>query len=369
MNINTQQVQQYTLQEGINSPNLWVPGDQPIAFDQFNLSGTIVVSAVTGAPAAQTTLWPVLNNLMGKLTWQGKPKDKSGGMLVKQIPFGFFWWLDWLYNSNQPPNTGTVTPLTATTYTVNFTVTVPRFDPKWSDLAQRMACYRGARYGKPYWQFLHGFFCPAAGVTDPDTSAYVGTATYTTALTVTYSVGYVTDLGQTPNDECFDMAVEYPNVFSFGNSSSQGNNINLTEREIQNLILLFNTSVGSTGIETPINNLGVTGGQLIKTKFGAKPKDEFNPQSLQGRDQQIWLANQVWPTGAYAIDQINRTLSGVNAKTLLATSGEFYIDTNPGTVPGGATSQSLRPLHLSHNLSATAMASLNPTLKPFGGMS
>lgn len=367
MNINVQQVMQYQLGEGTFGSQLWVPGDQPIAFDQFSLTGTITVSAVTGSPAAQTTLWPVLNNLMGKLTWTGKPLDNSNGMNVKQVPLGAFWYLDWLFNSNQPPNTGLVTPLTATTYTVNFSVTVPRFDPRWSDQAQELAIYRGVRYARPYWQFLHGTFCPAAGVTDPDLAAYVGTATYTTNLQVTYNVGYVTDVPMNAGDHCFDLDVEYNPVFNFGSASSQANELLLSSREIQDMILLMNTSVGSTGIETPVNNLGVIGGQLINTKLGAKPKDQFQPSGLQASDQRIWLANQTWPTGVFGIDQINRSLKKVNTKTLLATTGDFYIDTNPGATPSGATSQSVRPFHFSHNLSASAKAALGPKLKPFGG--
>lgn len=371
MNILTQQVFQYQLQEGQFSPNLWVPNDMPIAWHQFNLNGSIVVSNLnSGTQTVQTTLWPVLCNLLGKLNWQGKPTDGSSGVNIKGIPMGFFYFQDWLYNANQPPNSGTVSTLTATTYNVNLTITVNLFDPKWSDAAQMLACYRGSRYQRPYWQLQHGMFNPAAGVTDPDMASYVFTtaaATYTTNLQVTYNVGYVTDFGMGANDECFDISVEYPIVPSFGNAAGQANNVNFTERELQDMILLMNTGVtAGTLAETPINNLGVIGGQLIKTKFGARPQSEFNPTSLQGQDQRIWLANQVWPTGVYGIDLINRSLTNAYTKTWIK-NGDFYLDTNPGTIPGGYTSQSLRPFHLSHNMSRSSNNAIASKLVPFGG--
>lgn len=370
MNIVTQQVTQYTLQEGQLSPNLWVPNDRPVAWHQFNLAGTITVSNLNaGTQTVQTTLWPVLNNLLGKLTWQGKPTDGSNGVNIKGIPMGFFWYLDWLYNANQPPSSGTVATLTATTYTVNLTVTVNLFDPRWATAAQDMAAYRGIRYGRPYWQLQHGVFNPSAGVTDPDLTSYVFTtaaATYTTALTVTYNVGYVTDFGMSKSDHCFDPSVEYPIVPQFGNSSGMGNNINFTEKQLQDMILLMNTTVATTTLaEAPTNNLGVIGGALIKTKFGAKPQSEFNPASLQGQDQRIWLANQTWPTGVWGVDLINRSLTGARKKTWLK-NGDFYVDTNPGATPGGSASQSLRPFHLSHNLSAVAFNALYPVATLFG---
>jgi len=361
-------ITQWPFQENVMSPNIWVPNDMPISTHYFNLTGTITVATAATTSILQN-LWPVLCNLMGLLTWTGKPNGPLGtGRQISGIPMGWFWFKNYTENSVASLNSGDAmtSALTAKTYQVNFTVPIQEFDPKWSQEAQGRAFYRGARYSRPYWQFLSGQFAPP-NLGNPDQQAYIataGTPAYTYNLTMTYSVDYVTNLPMNANDACIDYAVEYLPALSFGASLSSVNQIALSLLEMQGRIDMFNTALSSAGVETGVNNLAQGNGGLMDTKFGGTIYDQFDTNTLQNDDQKNYFSGGLtWPVGCYTIDQINRTTKGLKAgKTFLGTSGTPYVDEWAGAIPAGSASQSSRLFHYAPNLSA----SMKKILAPFG---
>jgi hypothetical protein len=362
----------YNFQENVLSPQMYVPNDLPVATHYFNLNGTITVTTA-GTTVLQNTLWPVLCNLMGLLTWQGRPNNGLGtGRQINGIPFLWFWLKSYTENSVAPINNGTTLPgaITATTYNVNFTIPISEFDPKWSDQAQGAAIYRGARYGRPYWSIQAGQFAPV-NLGNPDVQAYIttaGTPAYTYNLTMTYSVDYVTNLKMSPQDPCLDYAVEYLPSPSFGANLASVNGINLSLQEFQARIDMLNTTVAANGQEVGVNNLAINNGGQMDTRFGGTVYDLFDGNALIADDQSIYFSGGLsWPVGVYTIDQCSRSTVGMKkAKTFIGTAGTPYIDTWAGAIPAGSTSQSLRLLHYAPNLSASFKKLLSP-FGPWGG--
>lgn len=362
----------YPFVEGKLSPNIYVPDDMPIATHYFTLTGTITVTTA-GTTNPLQNLWPVLCNLIGLVNWNGKPISGVGtGRGINGIPAFFFWFKNYIENSVASLNSGDAmtAALTAKTYNVNFTIPIDEYDPKWSEDAQGRAFYRGVRYGRPFWNFNHGSFAPAV-LGNPDVQSYLNTATtpvYTTNLTMTYSVDYVTNLAMNKNDPCLDYAVEYLPAQSFGANISSVNNLQLSLLEMQGLIYMANTSLDADGIETGVNNLAVGNGGLMDTKFGGTIYDQFDTNTLQNDDQKKYFSGSLtWSAGNYVIDQINRSTKGLKkSKTFLGTAGTPYVDAWAGAIPAGATTQSMRLFHYAPNLSASFKQVLG-SFGPWGG--
>lgn len=364
-------IAQQIVTENTLSQQFWVPDDAPIATHYFNLTGTITVSAA-GTTLILQNLWPVLCNLMGLLTWTGKPKGGLGtGRQIGSIPASFFYLKNYLENSVASLNSGDAmtSALTVKTYNVNFTIPIQEFDPHWSEEAQGRAFYRGARYSRPYFQWQYGAFAPAA-LGNPDVQSYIATApaTYTTNLQMTYSVDYVTNLTMKESDPCLDYAVEYLPAQSFGANLTSVNQQALSLLEMQGLIMIANTGLVASGQETGINNLAQGNGGLMDTKFGGTIYDQFDTNSLQNDDQKKYFSGGLtWPVGLYVIDQINRSTKGLKkSKTFLGTAGTPYLDQWAGSVPAGYINQSSRLWHYAPNLSESFKKILSP-FGPWGG--
>lgn len=363
----------YQFQEGVLSPPIFIPDDAPIACHYFNIQGTITVTT-PGTTSPQNNLWPVLCNLLGYLTFNGKPRQNVGtGKQYNGVPFFALWYKNFYENSVAPQNVGTALTgnLTATTYNVNFTIPVQEFDPKWSTDGQEVGIYRGSRYGRPNWSIQAGRFAPP-NLGNPDLQSYIATAAtpvYTYNLTVTYSVDYVTNVAMNLNDACLDNSVEYNPILSFGAAVQNTNLIPVNLNAFQGNYILLNTSLDSNGIETGIDNLAVGNGGLMDTKFGGTIYDQMQTSDVKQSAQQKYLSGGLSvQTGVYFIDQIGRSTQGMKAsKTFLGTSGQPYLDLYAGPVPGDAETQSVRMIHFASNLSKSFEAILAP-FGPWGGV-
>jgi hypothetical protein len=358
-------LQKISVVEGGTSSEVYLPTDAVTAIVWANMTGTITV---TGSPSAspENSLFVSLCNLLGNWTFYGTPMDGSPGLYIQNIPSAVINYLNFLWTANPPQISGPTSSLTATAYTVNLSVPLYFYDPTTPETQWSQQYFNPARYSsKPYFKLQFGTFVSASTTATSDLNAFIGTATYTLNLVVQFSATTIPGQKFGPNDKCFDLRFEYYPLLGQTTDLSSFNEVTLSDRQIQAYLFLFNTEVSSAGLETGVNNLGISGPQYIATRFGTTLYDRMYPANLQSLDQQEFLKNQSWPAGVYVRDYYGHSLQGFRNKTLLKQQGTFYLDANVGALTGSYTSQNLRVLHMSFSMSTSLLARSAKKLQSF----